>query len=78
MLVEFGKPFFRAAVASVRWAKSGFATVDANELNCRKEICRNCTDWDAEAMYGVGRCNVCGCSSLKLKLITEKCPKGKW
>jgi hypothetical protein len=34
--------------------------------------------WDHSAYGGIGRCRKCGCTALKLRLATAKCPLGKW
>jgi hypothetical protein len=64
----------------VRWAKSGFQTVDEQSIfNARLEVCKACPEWDSNALGGTGRCKMCGCSTqAKLRLATESCPKNLW
>jgi hypothetical protein len=64
----------------VKWAKSGFQTVDQEEVfNVRLEICKKCPQWDSQALGGGGRCKLCGCATqAKLRLATESCPINLW
>ena len=64
--------------ATFRWAKSGFRIADDETLEKRKAICDSCKYWSPTSRMGMGKCLKCGCSSLKLKFKTEKCPIGKW
>ena len=64
--------------ATYNWAKSGFKLADETELKRRKSICNTCNFWYPAARMGLGKCLKCGCTSLKLKFDTEKCPVGKW
>ena len=64
--------------ASFRWAKSGFKIADDETLEKRKAICDSCKYWSPTSRMGMGKCLKYGCSSLKLKFETEKCPIGKW
>jgi hypothetical protein len=61
-------------------AASGFATVTDEQANERREICLSCQFWSPEGNLGLGKCRApgCGCTYIKWKLATEKCPKGKW
>lgn len=55
------------------WAKSGFATAEANLVDKRLDICGTCEK------FKDGRCLLCGCfMKLKAKLATGSCPIGKW
>ena len=56
--------------ATFRWASAGFKIADDETLAKRQAICDTC--------LGMGKCLKCGCTSLKLKFNTEKCPVGKW
>lgn len=61
------------------FARSGFATTDAETLTAREATCKSCDMWDAAAINGTGRCRKCGCSTwAKLRMASEKCPLGKW
>jgi len=64
--------------ASFKWAKSGFKFADESTLSHRREICLKCEFWKPNARMGMGKCLKCGCTSMKLKFATEKCPTGKW
>ena len=59
-------------------AKTGFKQVSKTEFDKRKALCSQCKYWSAKAFVGLGKCNVCGCSGIKLKLSTSSCPIGKW
>lgn len=77
MYVVFGKPY-KLAKSLVKWGAEGFPTADKKLLEHRQRICEKCEHWNPIAFAGLGKCRMCGCTSLKLKLSTEKCPKGKW
>ena len=63
----------------VNWTASGFAPTPPDILATREATCRACSEWDAAAMGGTGRCRKCGCSTwAKLRMATERCPLGKW
>ena len=64
--------------ATFRWASAGFKIADDETLAKRQAICDTCQYWKASALLGMGKCLKCGCTSLKLKFDTEKCPTGKW
>jgi len=64
--------------ATFRWASAGFKIADDETLAKRQAICDTCQYWKASARLGMGKCLKCGCTSLKLKFDTEKCPIGKW
>lgn len=54
--------------------------VDDTERGRRIELCKACEWWRPSA-YGVtGGCGhgQCGCSSLKLRMGTERCPIERW
>jgi len=60
------------------WASAGFTVVNDAQLAERHSICEACPFWEKDAFLGTGRCKKCGCSGVKLKLATSKCPIGKW
>ena len=64
--------------ATFRWASAGFKIADDETLAKRQAICDTCQYWKASARLGMGKCLKCGCTSLKLKFDTEKCPAGSW
>ncbi len=66
------------ASSAVRWAQSGFALADTETLENRKTICNACEHWESEANLGLGKCQKCGCTSVKLRLASETCPIDKW
>lgn len=48
---------------------------DKQEAKSRYEICKNCIDYRKI----IDQCKVCGCiMSLKTKISSSTCPKGKW
>lgn len=83
-VIPRGGPSLTAQAASVvqagtDWAKTGFAFVSKQTLADRTAVCETCTEWDASAFNGTGRCAKCGCSTyVKLRLAGMKCPLGKW
>lgn len=76
--VNLAKMVARLTVALAAWAKGGFPVTDKETLRKRATICHGCPEWDANAFAGLGRCNKCGCSAIKLGMDTSKCPLGKW
>lgn len=58
--------------------KGGWPTVNEAVYNARITTCRKCPYWQEDVAFGLGRCNACGCMSIKHVLATEACPKGKW
>jgi len=63
----------------MRWAASGFKVVDADTLEARRAVCRQCEFWDSQGFRGTGRCKKCGCSTqAKLRLASASCPIGRW
>ncbi len=67
---------FGAAVAG--WTASGFKTVSEEVYRARTELCLACEFWDGSARFGLGKCNKCGCSSMKRFLPRQSCPLKKW
>lgn len=65
-------------VAGAQFVASGGKMATEEVVKQRTEICNSCQFWDSYALGGTGRCNVCGCSKIKLHLPNENCPKGKW
>lgn len=66
------------------WAREGFplvsyATFRERYLTCSGDEthprCPHFRQWNS---FGLTKCGACGCFSVKLKLATEKCPRGKW
>ena len=64
--------------AITRWANSGFKIADSETFGKRKSLCLKCEFWDSSAYIGLGKCKKCGCSSAKLRLVSEHCPMSKW
>ncbi len=71
----------RYAQALAKWTAAGMPMRDQAEVErIEREICKPCEK------YVEGRCKTCGCrvnkSSIavanKIKMVTEKCPMGKW
>lgn len=60
-----------AIKAAVKFAASGFKTVDDERYERRLEICKACPLFDAAQ----NRCKSCGCyTASKLKMASESCP----
>ena len=58
----------------------GVGVADEEEINKRKEICKNCEliKNKTDDLKG-SKCSACGCLiRAKTALKNEKCPKGKW
>jgi len=69
----------RDALGAVKkYAESDFKNVGSDIFEKRKLICRTCEFWDEDGWFGKGKCNKCGCSSLKLRIAVAECPIGKW
>jgi predicted Zn-ribbon and HTH transcriptional regulator len=60
------------------WAKAGFQLAPSEVYASRLDTCKTCDSWSNNAFLGAGSCAKCGCSGVKLKLATSKCPIGKW
>ena len=60
------------------WAKAGFQLAPDAVHAERQATCGACEHWKPTAFLGTGSCTKCGCSGVKLKLATSKCPIGKW
>lgn len=44
----------------------------------RKATCLDCPNWNPMGYRGLGKCEACGCSGLKVKLTASQCPISKW
>lgn len=63
------------AKSMLRFAKSGFKTVDEEEYNRRLSICNQCVHLNRKDM----KCTLCGCPVHKKAIIyDEPCPANKW
>jgi hypothetical protein len=66
------------------WASAGFPVLSEAEARARGVVCAGnetrpkCDFWRPEARGGMGKCMICGCTSIKWWLSTAKCPKAKW
>lgn len=76
--LKLGEPIVSVVKAGAQWAKAGFPIVSDEGFEERKRICLECEFWNAAAFGGLGRCGKCGCSGVKLRLATSKCPVEKW
>lgn len=76
--VKLGEPIISVVKAGAKWAKAGFPIVSGEDFEKRKGICVECEHWNADAFGGLGRCGRCGCSGVKLRLATSRCPARKW
>ena len=68
----------RAGNAIKNFVNNGFKMVTAEQLLDRRSVCEECSLWNGEGSFGMGRCGSCGCSGLKLHVAGEKCPLNKW
>ena len=68
----------RAGNAIKNFVNNGFKLVTAEQLLDRRAVCEECSLWNGEGSFGMGRCGSCGCSGLKLHVAGEKCPLNKW
>lgn len=55
-----------------RWAFFGFPITSEVVYYGRRAVCGECEYWTGSG------CRVCGCSGVKLRIETERCPLGKW
>ncbi len=70
-LLELAKNFTGAMKA---WEKTGFKVVKQAEYEHRHAVCQACQYWLPDARLGLGKCKKCGCSRVKLWLISSRCP----
>jgi predicted Zn-ribbon and HTH transcriptional regulator len=78
-VIDFRAKAYSFANSAHNFASYGFALTPKEILESRQSICRQCSEWDAEALSKTGRCRKCGCSTwAKLRMATERCPLGKW
>lgn len=71
-IIEMAKNFGHAMM---EWALTDdFATVTDDEFNGRKTICMKCPAWEPDSFGGIGGCQRCGCSVLKLYIPSVQCP----
>jgi len=68
----------RAGNAIKNFVNNGFKLVTADQLLDRRAVCEECSLWNGEGSFGMGRCGSCGCTGLKLHVASEKCPLNKW
>jgi hypothetical protein len=68
----------RFARAMGTWVMAGMPVVTPEEYQRRIDICIQCPMFGGETSIGKIACKKCGCSGLKLRMATEKCPMGKW
>jgi len=68
----------RAGNAIKNFVNNGFKMVTAEQLLDRRAVCEECSLWNGEGSFGMGRCGSCGCTGLKLHVAGEKCPLNKW
>jgi len=65
-------------VALFESARSGFATLQPEEVQARQSICESCEYFSGvSGMFRVA-CKKCGCTGLKWHLKSSTCPAGKW
>lgn len=76
--------------AMVQWAQSGFRVTTWEQFKERQSTCQGapatasapaherCPYFGHFPVFGLTKCNKCGCAGLKLWLATERCPADKW
>lgn len=64
--------------AMVDFAGSGFQKASKEEHAARMDICNKCEFWDAQARFGLGKCQKCGCTGAKQWIASSTCPIGLW
>lgn len=57
-----------------KWGDEGFPIAPKEVQLQREDICRACPHWEQGAYFNLGKCKLCGCSGMKWKLATAKCP----
>lgn len=79
--IQLGLEFGRSIV---RWVANGARLVSWDTFKARYVQCTGddttprCPHFTKFASTGLTKCGACGCSSVKLFLATESCPKGRW
>lgn len=60
--------------SAVKWFGAGLPIVTKEQLEVRADKCSECEEWvGGKFREGKGKCNQCGCGSLKPYLKTEEC-----
>lgn len=80
-LLSMAASLTEAVVDSARLAKAGHKVRASDETVAqRRAICEGCEHWNPKGYMGLGKCNLCGCSSGKLYLAASQCPEipPKW
>jgi len=62
------------AGAMAAWARAGYQVVDEAEYQRRHTVCQQCEHWRPAARLGLGKCEKCKCTRLKLWLSNSRCP----
>jgi len=62
------------AYSMAQWVKAGMKVVPQEILAQRRGLCEACSYWQGDSAYGMGRCRKCGCSGVKLYLVSTRCP----
>jgi hypothetical protein len=60
------------------WLEDGCQSAPKPVIEARKLICSSCEFYSPKGYLGLGKCQKCGCSSLKLYARLSKCLIGKW
>jgi hypothetical protein len=76
----FAEEIGHAGTALARWAAAGLPIAPPEARAIRYETCLRCEYWSNKARLGLGKCRHpdCGCTRLKFRWATERCPMGKW
>lgn len=60
------------AESMAAWTRAGFPLTPQAVYDARRVTCAACPHYDSDAW--IHHCSRCGCSGVKLHLMTEKCP----
>lgn len=60
----------------LKWKSAGYPIADSYEYNRRMNHCKKCPFFKNLPIGG--QCLKCGCYSIKLWILTSKCPINKW
>lgn len=59
-----------------KWKRAGLSITTTEEHDIRLKVCQRCVFHKKLPVGGI--CLKCGCFSIKLWMLSEKCPINKW
>lgn len=78
-IISMAMDFGSVVVESAKLAARGEPVIASDEvINQRTLVCLGCLNWNPRGYGGLGKCEACGCSALKLKVAASRCPLSKW